>query len=84
MIHRGYILASSPGKTMFCHLGRNEKDVKSRQGKIKGPGSRAKPSPEHPLDGLLQDKEEVVQLAPTETGKCCDYLWPKVSPDLPM
>ena len=42
MIVRGYVLASSTGKTLFYHLDRNEKGDKRRWGKIKGLGQRAK------------------------------------------
>lgn len=84
MILKGYVIVSSPGKTLFWHLDKKEKDVKSRKDKTKDSWSRVKPSPQH-LQGWSpsgQGRDSTTD--PTEPRKYCNYLWPMVSPDIPM
>ena len=84
MILKGYVIISSPGKTLFWHLDKNEKDDKSRKDKTKDSWSRAKPSPQHPQGWSPSGQGRDSTTGPIELRKYCNYLWPVASPNLPV
>lgn len=84
MILKGYVIVSSPGKTLFWHLDKKEKDDKSRKDKTKDSWSRVKPSPQHPQGWSPSGQGRDSTTDPTEPRKYCNYLRLMVSPDIPM
>lgn len=51
--------------------------------KTQGKGQRQSPVHGTHRDGLPQDMGNSGVKGPIDPGKCWDYLWPKISPDLP-
>lgn len=84
MILKGYVIVSSPGKTLFWHLDKKEKDDKSRKDKTKDSWSRVKPSPQHPQGWSPSGQGRDSTGDSTEPRKYYNYLRLMVPPDIPM